>query len=211
VVRRLFVHHWNSPWDIHRSIMTGHTIGPPLFHRLSQLFRNGTPAATVRRQTRQWNAMETRAALHGIKRSVLALQHTAASPSELGAQRALSARMQRQLRQHAHSGEQPMAARHDRALRAKFSVQAHYLKHGGFVAPGTWQQQLRRIAQAGIPCHWVHGTLDAVCPICTSQTGHAVLNRWRPGLSTFRAVVAGHLGVEAPIARALREAVQARP
>jgi proline iminopeptidase len=119
--------------------------------------------------------------------------------------------LRRQLQRQALRQTAGQTTPSDRALHAKFSVQAHYLKHGGFMAPAAWQQQLRRISQAGIPCHWVHGTLDDVCPIRTSQQGHERLNRWHPGLSTFSAVAAGHLGIEAPIARALRTAVQATP
>jgi proline iminopeptidase len=211
VVRRLFARHWNGPANAHPSQANGHLAARPLFHRLSQLFRNGTPAATVRHLARQWEAMETRAALRGVQRSVRALQHSTPETAELSAQRTLSARLSRQLQRQARRQTVGHTTPSDRALQAKFSVQAHYLKHGGFMAPTVWQQQLRRIAQAGIPCHWVHGTLDGVCPIRTSQQGHARLNRWHPGLSTFSAVVAGHLGIEAPIARALHTAVRARP
>jgi proline iminopeptidase len=165
----------------------------------------------VRHLVRQWEAMETRAALRGVQRSVRALQHSTPGTAELSAQRGLSARLRRQLRRQAHRQIASQTTPGDRAMQTKFSVQAHYLKHGGFIAPTAWQQLLRRIAQAGIPCHWVHGTLDGVCPIRTSQQGHARLNRWHPGLSTFSAEAAGHLGIEAPIARALRTAVKPPP
>jgi proline iminopeptidase len=214
VVQRLFARHATAPGAVPPETLPRLDHPPasrPLFHRLSQLFRNGTPPVTVRRLARAWEAMEARAALHGIRRSVRAMQGgTTGRSADLIGQRTLAARMHKQARRQAAVLAWPRATRSDRALQAKFAIQAHYLKHGCFMNSTAWHQLLHRIAQAGIPTHWVHGEYDSVCPISTAQRAHAALNRWQPGLSTFRRVKAGHLGIEAPLARALRSQVSER-
>jgi proline iminopeptidase len=96
--------------------------------------------------------------------------------------------------------------RGDRALWRKFRVQAHYLRHQGFVRPGRLDAAVVGLARAGVPVHWVHGVFDAVCPLANSRHW-AHMGRRQGGPVGWWPAHGGHLASEPGVLQALREAV----
>lgn len=177
--------------------------GPRSLARLSQLLQSGTPAVATRHVVRYWNLLECQAVLRGMWRSLL---HTDASAAP--ALRRDWAELRRQQRRATAGLMRPGVSPQDRRGRQKFKIQAHYLRHGGFLRPGALDRAVRSLALHGIPSDWVHGRFDAICPPANSR-------RWRlqsQGLQTDLArghwPQAGHLGSEPAMLAALRQVVR---
>ncbi len=167
-------------------------------HRLSQLLQHGTMSVTHRRTLTQWNRMEALTAAHGARR---AWRHSPTAAARAPQHRHWAG-LQRQSRR-------PTDWRTGQALAAKFRIQAHFLLRHCGMRPGDWSRQLQRIAQAGIPCDFIHGQHDAVCPPHTSREAHRQMNQIRPGIARLHHTCAGHLGTDPDNARALRDRVHA--
>lgn len=178
--------------------------GRAVLHRLSQLLQSGAMAVTQQHPLAQWNRMELAAALHGVQRARRQRWNAAEQPGLQAHWRGLHRALRRAL-------QAPTSARTRQAWQQKFRVQAHVLARGGGLRPGDWSAHLARIAQAGIPCDWIHGQFDAVCPPATSRAAHRHMNQIRPGVARLHPTHAGHLGTDPDNARALRHCVQATP
>jgi proline iminopeptidase len=82
----------------------------------------------------------------------------------------------------------------------KYRVQAHYLRHGCFLAEGEWQRQAA--ALAGLPVVLLHGRRDAVC----RPEGALALHRHLPGSRMVWVDETGHDPFEPAMRAALRDA-----
>ena len=63
----------------------------------------------------------------------------------------------------------------ERARIDKYRVQAHYLAHACFLAPGWWQDAAAYLAD--MPIELIHGMDDRICPIESSRVLHRLLPR----------------------------------
>lgn len=178
---------------------------PALLGRLRQLLQTGTPAVASLRAARLWCLLEMRDAERGLRR---ALVHAAAQqPESAPALRGAWASLRRGARQRAAAFERP-AGRDDVALQRRYSVQAHYLLHRGFVRPGELDRAVRTLAQRGVPVAWVHGRCDAICPPANSRGWAAMGQRLALGSATLALPLSGHLGLEPLMLAALRREVR---
>ncbi len=69
-------------------------------------------------------------------------------------------------------------AEHDETQMAridKYRVQAHYLAHACFLAPGWWQDAAGYLTE--MPVALIHGVDDRICPIESSRALHRLLPR----------------------------------
>lgn len=173
---------------------------PVALRRLTQLLQSGTPGVAGLRVVRRWALLESALAERGLWRSAI---HAAAGPTPalaLAAHRAWAGLRRRQRRDRAQA-RQPRRSPGDRQAWRKFRVQAHYLRHRGFVRSGDLDRAVRALAQQGVPVDWVHGRFDAVCPPANSRrwasVGGRLLQPW-----------CGHLGHEPGMLAALRSVVR---
>ena len=173
---------------------------PVALARLAQLLQSGAMTAPSLQAARGWALRERRDALHGLRRSLRHLQGQAAA-----AQRRAWAGLQRQQRRALARLRQPCATPGDRQARAKFRLQAHYLRHHGFVRPGALDAAVLALARQGIGVDWVHGRFDAICPPGNSRRWAAM---GRPH-ARLHLVASGHLGAEPAMLRALGYCVAA--
>lgn len=177
---------------------------PQALSRLAQLFQSGTLTAPALQASRGWALRERRDALRGLRRSLLAAQGQDAAP-----RRTLWAGLQRQQRRALARLRQPCATPQDRQARAKYRLQAHYLRHHGFVRPGGLDAAVRDLARRGVPVDWVHGRHDAICPPGNSRRWAALGRRQARARGQVRLhqVASGHLGGEPAMLQALRYCV----
>ena len=173
---------------------------PVALARLAQLLQSGAMTAPSLQAARGWALRERRDALHGLRRS---LRHL--SGKDATAQRRLWAGLQRQQRRALARLRQPRATPGDRQARAKYRLQAHYLRHHGFVRPGALDAAVLALARQGIGVDWVHGRFDAICPPGNSRRWAAM---GRPH-ARLHLVASGHLGTEPAMLRALGYCVAA--
>lgn len=181
-------------------------VGTPLpvaLRRLTQLLQSGTPGVAGLRVTRRWAALETDLAERGLRRSQrhAALQGRRGLAEAIRREWSALRRRQRRARSQAH---QPRRSRADRQALAKYRVQAHYLRHRGFLRPGDLDRAVLGLVGRGVPIDWVHGRCDAVCPPANSGRWAALGGRLTQALS-------GHLGHEPDLLAALRERVRGAP
>ena len=87
---------------------------------------------------------------------------------------------------------------------ARYAVQAHYLRRDCWLGKPRVLALARATGRAGLQGDIVHGRRDPVCPFANA----AALGAAWPALRV-QGVDAGHLGMEPPIRRALKERVQA--
>jgi proline iminopeptidase len=170
-----------------------------LAHRV-QLLQSATPAVASLRAARHWALMETLLAAHGQRRAARL------APNDMALRR-VWAGTQRALRRARAQAEQPRSERRDRALWAKFRIQAHLLRRRAGLRAGALDRAVIAAARAGVPMHWLHGECDAVCPFDNSRRW-AALARDHGGPATLVRVHSGHLATEPAMARALRDAVR---
>ena len=171
---------------------------PQALSQLAQLLQSGAVTAPSLQVIRGWALRERRDALHGLRRGLRHLQGQAAA-----AQRRSWAALQRQQRRALATLRQPRATPGDRQARAKYRLQAHYLRHHGFVRPGALDAAVLALARQGIGVDWVHGRFDAICPPGNSRRWAAM---GRPH-ARLHLVAGGHLGAEPAMLRALRYCV----
>ena len=115
--------------------------------------------------------------------------------------------LQRQQRRALARLPQPGVRRSDRAARARYRVQAHYLLHRGFMRPGGLDRAVALLARERIPVDWVHGRFDAICPPANSARW-AALGRRAGGPVVLHLPPSGHLGGEAAMLACLRACVR---
>ena len=167
---------------------------------LSQLLQSGAMTVPSLQASRGWALRERRDALHGLRRG---LRHL--SGKDATAQRRLWAGLQRQQRRALAQLPRPRAMPADRQAQARYRLQAHYLRHRGFVRPGELDAAVLALARHGVPVDWVHGRFDAICPPGNSRRWAAM---GRPH-ARLQLVASGHLGAEPAMLRALRYCVAA--
>mgnify|MGYP001162018306 FL=1 len=173
---------------------------PQALSGLSQLLQSGAVTVPSLQAGRGWALRERRDALHGLRRS---LRHL--SGKDATAQRRLWAGLQRQQRRALAQLPRPRATPADRQAQARYRLQAHYLRHRGFVRPGELDAAVLALARHGVPVDWVHGRFDAICPPGNSRRWAAM---GRPH-ARLQLVASGHLGAEPAMLRALRYCVAA--
>ncbi|MDT4866166.1 hypothetical protein FQZ97_1010060 [compost metagenome] len=96
----------------------------------------------------------------------------------------------------------------DRAALHTYRIQAHYLRHRGFVRPGALDAAVLGLARQGVAVDWVHGACDAVCPPANSRAWAALGRRGAPQQVTLTEPLSGHLGSEPAMRVALRAVVR---
>lgn len=180
---------------------------PATLARLRQLLQSGTPGVAGLRVLRRWSLLESVAAGRGMRRS---LRHaTGPDRAELAAavrrDWAQLRRRQRCVQARAH---RPGWDRSERAALDKYRVQAHYLRHRGFVRPGELDRAVLLLAQRGVPVDWVHGRFDAICPPQNSRAWAALGARTAPPRAVLHPPPSGHLGHEPAMLAALRACVR---
>lgn len=183
---------------------------PQVLARLEQVLQVGAPSVAGLRVIRCWNLLEQGAALRGMRRSLIHAAIENEPKRVVASIRQSWARLRRSRRVAEASLMRPGIARADRRGWQKFRIQAHYLRHKGFLRPGELNQAVRVAAQHGIPSDWVHGRFDAICPPSNSRQWLAQTQAWQPGLACGYTPVAGHLGSEPGIRAVLQRIVQNR-
>lgn len=186
---------------------------PQALSRWMRLLQSATPPVA---SLRAWGLREQVLALAGMRRSLrhwrlLALQTPGTGPeaTRMACQVARDvAALQRRWRRALARSRQPRRQRTDRAAWQKFRVQAAVLKGRAGVRPGALDKAVVRLAQQGVPVHWVHGAFDAVCPADNSRRWAAIGMR-HGGPVQLHITLAGHLGHEAATLAALRAAARA--
>ena len=178
--------------------------------RMEQVLQVGAPRVAALRLVRCWNLLEQGAALHGLRRSLL---HAAGlgQPRLASAVRRAWAGLRRRRRQAEAGLSRPGIRQADRRGWQKFRIQAHYLRHKGFLRPGDLDRAVATVARHGLPSDWVHGRFDAVCPPANSRGWVRQTQGRQPGLAQAHWPVAGHLAGEPAMQRALGQAVQRQP
>lgn len=179
---------------------------PAVLARLVQLLQSATPGVTSLDALRRWQDLESRAALHGMRRSLRqALRDRA--PARASAIRAMLAAQQRQQRCQRAAWGSPRCGPVERALWRKFRIQAHYLRHRGFMRPAGLDRAVLALARAGVPVDWVHGACDAVCPPANSRRWAALGRRVPQATVRLHQPASGHLGHEPALLACLRQVV----
>lgn len=175
---------------------------PVALVRLRQLLQKGTLGVASLRALRGWALRETDDALRGVRRS---LRH--AAPSSANAIRRAWVGLRRQQRRALAQLPQPGVHRGDRAARARYRVQAHYLLHQGFMRPGGLARAVASLARERTPVDWVHGRFDAICPLANSVRWSAQ-GRAAGGPVVLHTPPCGHLGGEPAMLAQLRACVR---
>lgn len=173
---------------------------PVLLRRLTQVLQSGTPGVAGLRVARRWGLLEADLAERGMRRS---LRHAALlghTDQTVAIRRAWTDLRQRQRRALAQAGVRRRCPA-DRQAVDKYRVQAHYLRHRGFLRPGDLDRAVLALARQGMPIAWVHGRVDAVCPPDNSR-------RWAAMGARLVLPLAGHLGHEPELLAALRAVVR---
>lgn len=191
---------WGALWPVLSS-----TVLPVALQRLTQLIQSGTPGVASLRAARGWGLLETAAAARSQRRS---LRHAALATPRLAASiRREWASLRRGEKRAIARLKSPGKTRSDRKAFAKFRIQAHYLRHGGFVRPGQLDRAVLQAASSNLPVDWVHGRFDAICPPINSRRW-AALGRKADGAVTHVEPHSGHLGHEPDMLSKLRSSVR---
>ncbi len=149
--------------------------------------------------------LETASAARGQRRSLL---HAALSSPRLAASiRREWASLRKAEKRAVARLKKPGKTRADRNAFAKFRIQAHYLRHGGFMRAGQLDRGVLQTARHGTPVDWVHGRFDAICPPANSRRWVA-LGRAAGGDVSHVEPHSGHLGHEPGMLPALRQGVR---
>lgn len=177
---------------------TGCAGGAGLFARLSQLLQFATPSVATLHVVRCWNLLEQRAALRGLWRSLVHASgpDQSASSHHPAAQRQAWAKLRQQQRRSCAELQRPGVGRDDRRGLQKFRLQAHYLRHRGFLPPGALDKAVRSLARHDTPTDWVHGRFDSICPPQNSRRWLAQSAALTPGLAQGHWTDSGHLASE---------------
>ncbi len=173
---------------------------PVALRRLTQVLQTGTPGVAALRVARRWAVLEAGLAERGMQRS----ERLARQDGDLVLAAAIHrerATLHRRRRRAQFQARQPRRQRADHAALRKYRVQAHYLRHRGFMRPGQLDRAVSKLAQQGLPIDWVHGRCDAVCPPVNSR-------RWAAVCGRLTLPLAGHLGHEPALLAALRAVVR---
>lgn len=188
----------------------GHAGRCGLWPRLSQLLQFATPSVATLHVVRCWNLLEQRAALRGLWRSLVHASDPApfAPERRQAEQRQAWAQLRRQQRRSRATLQRPGMRRDDRRGLQKFRLQAHYLRHQGFMPPGALDQAVRSLARHGIPTDWVHGRFDSICPPQNSRRWLAQSAALAPGLAQGHWPDSGHLAGEPAMQAALTRLVR---
>ncbi|MBG6070709.1 MULTISPECIES: alpha/beta fold hydrolase [unclassified Polaromonas] len=181
--------------------------------RLGQMLQSATPGVAARNVVRCWNLLELRSALSGLWRSVVHSASVENAPpgdprQRANAHRRAWAQIKRQQRRSLANLQQARTSRTDQSGWKKFRIQGHYLRHKGFVRPGTLDSAVRRLALRAIPSDWVHGRFDAVCPPRNTRRWVAQQEALRNGLARAHWPLAGHLASEPGVRDTLAKAVR---
>lgn len=176
---------------------------PVALRRLTQLLQSGTPGVAALRVARRWALLESDLAERGLRRSArhAALQRRSGLAGATRREWAVLRRRLRRARAQAHTQRR---SRTDRQAHAKYRVQAHYLRHRGFLRPSDLDRAVLALARQGTPVDWVHGRFDAVCPPANSR-------RWAAMGGRLTLPLSGHLGHEPDLLATLRERVRGAP
>lgn len=175
---------------------------PVALRRLTQVLQSGTPGVAALRVARRWAVLEAGLAAHGLRRSGRLARQGGETALAAAIHREWAA-LHRRWRRARAQARQPRHQRADHAALRKYRVQAHYLRHRGFLRPGALDRAVRGLAQQGVPVDWVHGRCDAVCPLANSR-------RWAAVGGRLTLPLAGHLGHEPALLAALRTVVRGR-
>lgn len=173
---------------------------PVALRRLTQVLQSGTPGVAALRVARRWAVLEAGLAEHGLRRSERLARQGGEAALAAAIHREWAA-LHRRWRRARTQARQPRHQRADHAALRKYRVQAHYLRHRGFVRPGALDRAVHALAQQGVPIDWVHGRCDAVCPPANSR-------RWATAGGRLMLPLAGHLGHEPALLAALRAVVR---
>jgi proline iminopeptidase len=150
--------------------------------------------------TRRWAVLETDLAERGLWRSQRHAGLQGRRGLTVAIRREWSALRRRQRRAQAQA-RQPRRSRADRVALGKYRVQAHYLRHRGFLRSGDLDRAVVALVGRGVPIDWVHGRCDAVCPPANSR-------RWAALGGRLTLPLSGHLGHEPDLLAALRARVR---
>lgn len=180
---------------------------PSALARLTHLFHGGAlggaPTVTTLQAARGWQMRELRGALRGLRR---ALVH-AAAPALLSALRAQWTDLQRQHRRTGARLHQRQATPTERQWINKYRIQAHYLRHRGFVTRHVLDSAVHVLAHHRLAVDWIHGRFDAVCPVTHSQRW-AAMGAKIGGPVRLHRPYCGHLASEAPMRAVVRQCVE---
>lgn len=191
---------WGALW-----LASPGAVLPVALQRLTQLIQSGTPGVASLRAARGWGLLETASAARGQRRSLL---HAALSSPRLAASiRREWASLRKAEKRAVARLKKPGKTRADRNAFAKFRIQAHYLRHGGFMRAGQLDRGVLQTARHGTPVDWVHGRFDAICPPANSRRWVA-LGRAAGGDVSHVEPHSGHLGHEPGMLPALRQSVR---
>jgi proline iminopeptidase len=156
---------------------------------------------------RRWALLESACISNGMRRALRQAVTQAPAARAVAVRRDWAA-SRRQQRKAQASRHRLAAHPSDRAALHKFSIQAHYLQHRGFVRPGALDAAVLALARRGVAVDWVHGACDAVCPPANSRAWAALGRRLAPQRVTLSQPLSGHLGSEPGMLVALRAAVR---
>ncbi|WP_309679785.1 alpha/beta fold hydrolase [Polaromonas sp.] len=184
--------------------------GSRVLARLEQVLQSGTLPVAARHVGRCWNLLEQRSALRGLWRSLIhsALPLNQAPGLATGAHRQAWTQIRRQQRRALAGLKQARTRAADRRGWQKFRIQAHYLRHRGFVSAGGLAAAVHSLALNGIPVDWVHGRFDAVCLPANSRRWWAQQEALAPDLARSHWPQAGHLSGEPGMREALTRVVR---
>ena len=183
--------------------------GPKTLARMAQLLQTATPGVPALHVIRCWNLLEQRSALRGLWRSLIHAPGAQApiAPCPSAPKRRAWAQLRQQHRRSLAELNRLGVGRDDRRGLQKFRLQAHYLRHRGFLPPGALNGAVRSLALHGTPSDWVHGRFDAICPPQNSRRWLAQSNALAPGLAQGHWLDSGHLASEPEMRRALAQVV----
>lgn len=184
--------------------------GPMLLARLAQLLQFATPGVATRHVVRCWNLLEQSAALRGLWRSLVHAsgRDQATLDGSPAVQRQAWAQLRRQQRRAQAQLARPGVGRDDRRGLQKFRLQAHYLRHRGFMRPGTLDLAVRSLTHHGTPTDWIHGRFDDICPPQNSRRWLLQSDALAPGLAQGHWPEAGHLASEPALQQTLARLVR---
>lgn len=180
---------------------------PRVLAQLEQVLQSGTLAVAARHVIRCWNLLEQRSALRGLWRSLIHSTLVRGAPAA-GAQRQAWAQLRRQQRRSLAGLKLARSGAADRRGWQKFRIQAHYLRHKGFVPAGGLDAAVRSLALHGIPVDWVHGRFDAICLPANSRRWASMQQALTPELAVSHWPLAGHLAGEPGMHEALGRVLQ---
>jgi proline iminopeptidase len=191
---------WGALWPVGAG-----TVLPVALRRLTQLIQSGTTGVASLRAARGWGLLETASAARSQRRSLL---HASLTAPRLAAliRREWASMRKAEKRAVARLGR-PGKTREDRHALAKFRIQAHYLRHAGFVRPGELDRGVLQATRHGVAVDWVHGRFDAICPPANSRRW-AALGRATGGVVAHVEPHSGHLGHEPDMLNQLRSSVR---